>query len=67
MQSDTCQARAHHFGKAAWSTSRGGAWSVSDVEDVKQRLGPAWERFMAVVRTLDPEGKFADIRHLLRR
>lgn len=66
MSSEVCQARLH-FGKAAWSSRAGGLWSREDVTYDRRSLGEEnWGRFMEVARALDPDGKFADVSHLLR-
>jgi hypothetical protein len=66
MHSEKCQAHVYHFGKASYSANRGGQWSATDIQEVRDNLGPAWDRFMTIAKHMDPEGKFSDVRGLLR-
>jgi hypothetical protein len=65
MSSPTCQGRLH-FGKAGFSSPKGGTWTPADVQYVQAAIGlPSYGRFLSVAKILDPWGKFADPENLL--
>jgi len=68
--SPTCEGRAH-FGKADPNDNnvRGGAWvpqNEKSMWNVARTYGDRWTRFLNVIATVDPTGKFADEHHILR-